>query len=176
MAKCHLAAQYEANYDGRFLDNDHTDKIPRLPHFSMKSMDEDVESPNLFPHMHNLNWPEFCSIESMLDGWGRAHYQITRVRDGKVVKPYNRSASTERHLPYTSQRVKDKVSGLSYTKLYNCCKTNYELHRLADILIYFEFYGSRITMKTKTRQQLRRVEMSTGEKFAPRPENGYWIW
>ncbi len=175
-AECHLGTGYAADYDGRFLNNEHTDKIPRFPHFSVKGEDDEDWSPNLFSYLHNEHWNDFGSIESMLDRYGRAHYQITRKQDGRIVKPYDKTVSTERHLPYTAKRIQDKVSGLSYTQRYDCCIANYELHRQPDVLVYFEFFGKRVIMKTKTRQQLRRVEMSTGEEYAPWLENGYWNW
>lgn len=174
-AECHLGTMYEADYDGRFLNNEHVDKIPRLPFFGVTPEGEEKSSVNLFPHLHNWNWPEFCSIESMSDNWGREHHQITRCQDEKIVKPYDEKMKTERHLPYTAKRLKDKVSGLSYTKRYDCCVKDYELHRQADIFVHFEFFGERISMQTKTRQQLRRVEMSTGFEFTPWFENGYWV-
>jgi len=176
-AECHLGTMYEADYDGRFLNNEHTDRIPNFPSFSIKGEDDEEWSPNLFSYLHNEHWNQFASIENMLDGYGRRHYQITRMVDGKIVKPYDKTVSTERHLPYTAQRIKEKVSGLPYTDSYDCCRKNYRLYGQPDIFIHFEFFGSRrVAMQAKTRQQLKRVEMSTGAEFGPRFENGYWIW
>ena len=111
----------------------------------------------------------------MYDSFGRDHWQITRKQDGRVVKRYDRNKSTERHLPYSAKRIQDKVQGVTYTARYDCCISNFELHRQADIFVHFEFFGQRMSMQAKTQQQLRRVEMSTGEEHAPRFENGYWI-
>ena len=58
-AECHLGTHYEADYDGRFLNNAHIDKIPRFPHFSMSDVDKDDWSPNLFQYLHNWHWNNY---------------------------------------------------------------------------------------------------------------------
>jgi len=174
VVECHLGAMYDADYDGRFRGNRHTDKIANFPHFSVKGVDDEEWSPNFFGDMLSSHWSEFGSIEHMLDGYGRRHYQITRQVDGKVVKAYDKGVSVDRHLPYSSETIQKRISGLSYTQSYECCKSNYHLHGLEDILVHFQSYGEGFVMQTKTRQQLKRVEMSTGDEYAPWFENGYW--